>query len=275
VFLKRYKRSKIIVAAVLLVCALSAGAWAGAASLTSNVTALQDANIGFIFDGQRKDLPPGYTVLNYQNHTYVPTRFVAESLGAKVEWDALTKLIRITPGLSPADYQALKKEKDELEALVKEKDEKIAALEAEIKRIGGGESANQPTAPGNYQKIPLSRTLPGMLVMITGIIEDTIFKHNRVYIELENRDLDTPIQLLQVESKATVDGKVYTSKDAMQHFAGDQKWYHDVRKEERVSGYILMPKFPEGSKEMLLELTILYNDADQKTVKVEFAIRLD
>ena len=64
----------LIVAAVLLVCVLSAGAWVGAASLTSNVTALQDANIGFIFDGERKNLPPGYTVLNYQNHTKEKTR---------------------------------------------------------------------------------------------------------------------------------------------------------------------------------------------------------
>jgi hypothetical protein len=109
------KRSKPIIffITLVLISTLAAGAWAAAGLPT--VTAFLDANIAFIFDGERRTLPPDTTVLVYQNRTYVPTRFVAESLGAKVDWDAPTKTIRFTPGPSAA-YQELQKEMEGLEA---------------------------------------------------------------------------------------------------------------------------------------------------------------
>jgi hypothetical protein len=41
----------------------------------------------FVFNGQTKTLGPEYEVLNYNGHTYVPVRFVAENMGATVGYD--------------------------------------------------------------------------------------------------------------------------------------------------------------------------------------------
>ena len=272
-FIKKHKHIFITAAAILLLCAISAGVWA--AGLATYVSALLDPNIAFIVDGQRRDLGPGYTVLNYDNHTYVPSRFVAEAMGATVNWDAPTKIIRIDSAFSSADYLALQKDKADLEAQIREKDTRIADLEAELKRVGGGSpSSSQPSVAGNYQRIPLSMALPEAYIMVTGIYEDDIYKLNRIYLEVENRK-DTPIQLLQNQTKATVGGITYRSSDAILHYTPDTEWYKDIYKDDRSTGYILMPLFPEDSKEMLLELTILINDGDQRTLTAQFAVRLD
>lgn len=52
--------------------------------------------VKFKFDGSEKQIPEGFTVLMYNDRTYVPARFVAENLGAKVDWDGNTNTVIIT-----------------------------------------------------------------------------------------------------------------------------------------------------------------------------------
>lgn len=49
----------------------------------------------FIINGQSKELNSEYTILNYNNHAYVPIRFVAENMGAIVDYNDNTKTISI------------------------------------------------------------------------------------------------------------------------------------------------------------------------------------
>jgi hypothetical protein len=51
--------------------------------------------IRYEFNGQTKQLDSEYTTLNYNGHTYVPVRFVAESMGANVGYDGNTQTISI------------------------------------------------------------------------------------------------------------------------------------------------------------------------------------
>ena len=53
---------------------LSSGALA---AVGKTVSAIADEYISFEFDGEKKELPEGYTVLLYER-TYVPTRFVSD-----------------------------------------------------------------------------------------------------------------------------------------------------------------------------------------------------
>ncbi|HJV44700.1 MAG TPA: copper amine oxidase N-terminal domain-containing protein [Bacillota bacterium] len=41
----------------------------------------------YVFNGQSKELGSEYITLNYNGHNYVPVRFIAESLGASIEYD--------------------------------------------------------------------------------------------------------------------------------------------------------------------------------------------
>ncbi|MCZ8515715.1 stalk domain-containing protein [Paenibacillus filicis] len=47
------------------------------------------------FNGVTKDLGSGYAVLNYDGHTYVPLRFMAENLGAGALYDAANKKVSV------------------------------------------------------------------------------------------------------------------------------------------------------------------------------------
>lgn len=49
--------------------------------------------VKFEFNNQEKELEQNYVAFNYHGHTYVPARFVAEQLGAKVEYDAENKKV--------------------------------------------------------------------------------------------------------------------------------------------------------------------------------------
>lgn len=267
------KKTKLLIAGIIIgcLCTLPAGALANA---TGFVSAFLDGAVSFLFDGQEQALPEGYTVLNYENHTYVPARFVAERLGASVVWDKTNKIVRINT--QPCqECVTLHKEKQELEKTVKEQEERIKALEQEIKDLEEQTEKEEPSAEGqptaNYQKIPISRVLTDMNIAITGLIEES--HYTRIYLEMENKKT-IPLRLLHTSAEAVVDGEEYKSSDIL-HFTHDQKWFHDIAEDEVREGYILLPAFPEDSKEMLLELTVLYNDANQETTTVKFAIRLD
>ena len=264
-------RQLIIGIIIGLLCTLSTGALA---STSAWVSALIDGDIAFQFDEQRQALPEGSTVLLYENRTYVPARFVAEKLGAVVEWDALTKTVKINT--KPCtECQALQKEKQALEESVKEQEEKIKALEERIKalenEVGEEETSAEGQPAGNYQKLPLSRVLPDMNISVTAMFKDD--HYTRIYLELENKKA-VPLQLLHTRTTAIVDGEIYKTGDIL-HFALDERWYHDIQEEEIEVGYVMLPPIPKDAKEMLLELTILYNDAKQETTTLEFYIKLD
>lgn len=54
----------------------------------------------FVFDGVSKALPEGQAGFIYQGRTYVPLRFVSESVGKEVSWDSATQTAFI--GKQPA-----------------------------------------------------------------------------------------------------------------------------------------------------------------------------
>lgn len=51
--------------------------------------------VKFQFNGEGKELGSRFSVLNYEGHTYVPLRFVAENLGAGAVYDAKAGLVSV------------------------------------------------------------------------------------------------------------------------------------------------------------------------------------
>ncbi|HZH59186.1 MAG TPA: copper amine oxidase N-terminal domain-containing protein [Metabacillus sp.] len=76
------KKSASLFAATSILLTFSVAS-AGSAKLQVN----DRSNIVFNINGTVKPLPAGYKVLDYQDRTYVPTRFVAEQLGATVGYN--------------------------------------------------------------------------------------------------------------------------------------------------------------------------------------------
>lgn len=56
----------------------------------------------YVFDGQEKSPPADQQGFVYNGRTYVPLRFVAESLGKDVAWDGANNLVTIGKGAPPA-----------------------------------------------------------------------------------------------------------------------------------------------------------------------------
>lgn len=256
-FFQRYKQ---LLAGVIigLLCALPCGALAKA---TQQVSAWAAEQISFVFDGEKKELPAGYTVLLYNDRTYLPARFVAEQLGAEVDWLEEVQTVKFTSLPCPT---CLEKEAGE-------EDEGTGLEEPETKEPVE-EEGKQPER--DYRKIPLTKVLHDMEVSVTLIVDDEATQENysRVYVHVENKG-DTPLQLLQRQTKALVDGEEYKTA-SVPDYKFPERWYHDIGAEKKEEGYVVLPFIPKDAKEMLLELTILYNDAAQKTETVEFAIKL-
>jgi hypothetical protein len=256
-FFQRYKQ---LLAGIIigLLCALPCGALAKA---TQQVSAWAAEQISFVFDGEKKELPAGYTVLLYNDRTYVPARFVAEELGAEVDWLEEAQTVKITSLPCPAC----------LEREAGQEDEGTGPEKPEIKEPVEEEN-KQPER--DYRKLPQTKVLHDMEVSVTLIVDDEVTKENysRVYVHIENKG-DTPLQLVQRQTRAIVDGEEYKTA-SVPDYKYPERWYHDIAPEQKDEGYVVLPFLPEDAKEMLLELTILYNDVTQKTETVEFAIKL-
>ncbi|MDF2545621.1 MAG: hypothetical protein K0R93_519 [Anaerosolibacter sp.] len=211
------------------------------------VTAFVSNLIQFDINGEKAELPSDYEVLIYKDRTYVPVRFISEQLGAIVDWNDDTKVIKIE--------SQIKEEKPTGHNSDSTVDDNTQ--EDEIKK--------------DYKKIPVTYNDIDMLLGISAITEtDDEWK---VHMILENKGT-TPLQIQPGETKIVVDGKEYFMKDVPLNKL-DTKWYSDVREEERLEGYISLPKLHKDPQKLDLKVTVLKNDGRDRKNEVEFNILLD
>lgn len=69
------------------------------ASSTKNTSStdyklLAPMQVNYVFNGESKSLPKGQLSLMYKGTLYVPIRFVSESAGVSIKWDATTKTVK-------------------------------------------------------------------------------------------------------------------------------------------------------------------------------------
>jgi hypothetical protein len=68
----------------------------GAVYADSQISARLAQAVKIQLNGQEQPLPPEYAVLEYNDHTYVPARFLAERFGAAVGWDAENQTVLLS-----------------------------------------------------------------------------------------------------------------------------------------------------------------------------------
>ena len=210
------------------------------------VTAYLADDVQFTFDGSNVQLPYGYTALTYEGRTYVPARFVAESLGASVDWDELSRTVSFTSKECPT----VEEDEDEDDS---------------------NDDKDKPTI--KYKNLPTKEAVfTDCDVTVNSVLSDN--KRTMVYVELENDDFDDPVMLDQSKSVAIVDDEEYKTEDLAAGF-WDYKWYDDVHKDDSIEGYIAFPKMPKDTDRMSLSLTFVKNDASQEERVVDFDIKFD
>lgn len=194
--------------------------------------------IHFEINGKKKELPKEDTVFTYKGKTYVPINFMAENLGAEINWDNKTKTISVQS-----------KKKEEIEKQERSKIE--------------------------YHRLPIKRLIGNVWIDITGVSIDKKNKFIWVYLEVENKG-DAPIQIDQMRTKMIAeDQTIYKQGDLVTMVNPyDHTWFDDIRKDDEINGFIKMP-LPEGEEELknfTLVLKMIQNDGSQKETEVRFDI---
>lgn len=191
--------------------------------------------VKFKFNGVDKDLPQGYTVLNYQGHTYVPARFVAEELNAEVDWSEEAKTVLITS-------------------------------------MDESKSTTLPTKETKYSLIPLSSTIDGVNLEVYSVEQNK--DYTKIYINIKNTTKKL-IQLNQDSSYFQSELATYENKDieGTISFWKDGTWYTDIGEDEKASGYIMLPRIPDDEQQGKFYIELLENGVTPKITLYSFNIK--
>lgn len=206
--------------------------------------------VQFIFDDQITPLPLGYTVLNYEGRTYVPTRFVAEQLGAEVGWDEGTQTISIKS--KPVEESTPEQENQDNEQ-GKDTDEK--------------QKDEEPKEKIEYSKLPLKKTHKDFAVTLTSVFRDN--NSTRIYIELENKQ-HRPVQVRQMSATLITENKTYTLNTTG---ILDERLFRDAMEDDFLEGYLAFPKISEDIKEATVKFEVIYNDGSEDKHELEYNIK--
>lgn len=123
-----------------------------------------------LFDGKTKALPKGQTMFIHDSSIYVPLRFLAESIGTKVEWDPVTKTVS---GKSKA-YQASEGDGEDGEAPGKDGVEAPGGNGA-VPGAGGGSGGGGGGVPGKATYEQITSSAESRLYSLQAACESTLF----------------------------------------------------------------------------------------------------
>jgi hypothetical protein len=60
----------------------------------------------------------------------------------------------------------------------------------------------------------------------------------------------------------------------VKYYKIDENWFHDVKEDEILSGYIVLPKIHENPEKMDITLVVVENDENQRKSELEFYVKL-
>ncbi|SDY99297.1 stalk domain-containing protein [Tindallia californiensis] len=239
-------------------------------------------DIQYVVDGEIRPMPSGYTTLVHEGRTYVPMRYMAQTLDADVLWDEITQRVIITtpqPEVLPEPEEPEEEPAEELEA--EEEIEEEPAEEPAEEPEEEEEDTGQPA--GNYRRLPVTQYHEDLEVTVNLVtLRDKDGRESasrgrvdttRVYLRVENEDR-TPYEIRQGKTIAIVDGKEYKTADVgFQHY--DTKWYKHLQRDDVIEGYISLPDIPEDAKEMRLTIFAEKHGVRPELIEIEFDIALD
>lgn len=211
------------------------------------ISAYTDNDFKYEVNGKEKQMDLGYSTLVYGGRSYVPVRFVAEALGAKVDYDGDNKKISFKLEKEPAKVD---------ETSCKEYVDK--ALEEQNKE----EKDNRV-----YESTPIKKTYKDFTVTMTGYSKKE-GNLDRIYLELENKSSDLPLKFNVMDSVIQVGKDEYRADDVYSEI--DVNMFKDVKKDETLRGYISFPLLPDEAKNGVFKIRVVTNGYRQDVYDLEF-----
>ena len=184
--------------------------------------------------------------LNYNGYTYVPLRFITESLGGEASYDTVSKTVSVN-----LPEKVVEKEVE----VVKEVPVYIDKNTSEGKDV-------QYT----YSSLPQKSSKNNYTVEVTGVTRNTANNTTKILVKIDNsEDSSDNLQLQPTKSKLTVNGKeVALTKINNQQ---DNSWYlADIQPDEDKEGYVTFELTEDGKLNCDLELVVRNNTSNSEDV---------
>ncbi len=248
------KRTKIIAASLSALIIIS-GVGMGASIPVGGVTKV---NYQFIVNGKKIEIPSYLTIMNKDNATYVPLRFLSENMGLDVEYKPGTVKVSSNQFNETRNEEIkaeMEKLKDEIKTL-KTDNERLKA------RLGDFSSQNY------YSEIPVyTQNGAGLGFGINNIQkenESTLF-----YVQTENTNTDKSYTIDPFKTELLVDGEVYkatirtdsslnsTLSAAKDKYTPTQligRIYFEGLETTRIKGILLIKYTAPGESEKIMQL---------------------
>lgn len=227
--------------------------------LTIGSTALANTNklpsitdwVKFKFNDIVKEIPEGYTVISYDGRMYVPARFIAEELGASVDWNKETQTILIKK-----ERISLKDETD------------IVNQEVDIENS----NSKQVNEEIIYEELPVSITNDGVRVEVYSVGQES--NATKVYIKVKNTS-DKKVQLNQESAYFQSETETYKHKDIKTNilYWKDITWFNDLDEDKEAEGYITLPPIPEDETEGKFYVEVIENNLEREVIKYNFNLK--
>ena len=212
----------------------------------SDVTAKLWNDITFNINGNSVASPSDQPVLNYNGYTYVPLRFVTESLGGEASFDAAKKQVSV----------------EVAEKVVEKEVEVIKEVPVYIDKDSSGDKE----VKHRYEKLPVKSKKDHYTIEITGMTRNTIQNITKVLVDFDNDEESSEYyQLVPSKSKLTVNGKEISLTKV--NSLMDNSWYlGDIAPDEEKEGFIAFDLTEDGILDCDLEITVRNNTLNKDEV---------
>ncbi|WP_017756556.1 stalk domain-containing protein [Calidifontibacillus oryziterrae] len=215
--------------------------------------------VKYTFNGIEKQLPSGYTTLNYEGRTYVPARFLAEELDAEVYWNSTTNTVEIRKNITENPIQ----EEDTMDEL-----DINPVPDVEINDEEDEDIEDNPDL--DYDELPVSKTIDGVRLEVYSV--ETTNNFTKMYVIVKNTT-DIKYQLSQDSAKFESVSEVYEHKNIRGNilYWKDVAWFNDIDEDEEVEGYIMLPKISEDDQQGTFYVEVVENTGiNPKVLKYTF-----
>lgn len=210
--------------------------------------------VKYKFNDEEKTLPMGYTTLNYDGHTYVPARFIAEELGAEVEWDDKTKTVSIEKKIETDDTS---------------KEDQSESIEVEDETEQQEPSQEQTKV---YEELPVSKTINGVRVEVYSVEQD--YEYTKMYVIVKNTT-ESLVQLNQESAYFKSENEKYEHKSMKGNvlYWKDIAWFNDIKEDDEVEGYVMLPRIPENENQGEFYIEVIENAQEPEIYKYKFDMK--
>jgi hypothetical protein len=227
--------------------------------VAANITAVADSSINLMINGVMKTLPEDVSILLYNNRTYLPLRYIAEELGADVNWHDADRLVTV-----------VMPEPEVVEKIV----EVPVEVKVEVERIvyRDRETGEQSTVA--LSELPVSSTRDRIRLRAENIY---VFnggaagggRTTRLEVSLNNDGNRGDVRFLYSQAVLIADGIEYKTDDAS-FFAWDERFFSSyIPQGEEYAGYLVFPRVPASAKEFTLKVPV---ERQWDSSKVDFEL---